>query len=335
MPVTIIVDALWGDAGKGKFSAHLSIEANAAVCVRAGIGPNAGHSVYAGTSVIKTRLLPLGFLNKSTRLMIGSGVAITPSILLDEIALTRTRSRLTVDYRCPVIEARHVWNERQDRIMRRIDSTMSGCGAARADYVMRRGRRASEVRSLKSLTGDVAAKCNEAAAVGQEVVVESSQATLLSLYLSDRYPYTTSDNCTTAAFLDDVGLSWRHLKRVVMLVKCLPTAVGAGPLPNEMPRREIIRRGLVEFATNSGRPRRRVNRIPMALLRYAAMVNGPTEVALTHCDQYDPSVTGKTRRADVSRRIWSLVAAVEKTCRVPVTYLDTGKGLQSIIRLGG
>ncbi len=332
MSAIIIVDAFWGDAGKGKFAAYLSQRHDAQICVRAGIGPNAGHSVYLSPVVVKNRMLPLGLVNKTTLLMIGSGVAIDPGILLSEIEETQTHQRVFVDYRCPVIELKHVEIETQDKTLKLIDSTKSGSGASRADHVMRRGRRAKDVPELARFLGDVAQMCNDAAEKGV-VVVEGSQATFLSLYLSDRYPYTTSDNCTTAAFIDDVGLNWRHVERVVLLVKCLPTAVGSGPIPNEMSTDEIIRRNLVERGTNTGRWRRRSREIDFDLLRYSVMLNGPTEIALTYCEQYDDSLKQYSQGSAIPSKIASLVRAVEAETGVQVRYLEIGKQFPSILEL--
>ena len=41
MGATIVVDAFWGDSGKGKISAYLALQQRAAYCVRAGTGTNA------------------------------------------------------------------------------------------------------------------------------------------------------------------------------------------------------------------------------------------------------------------------------------------------------
>jgi adenylosuccinate synthase len=330
----VIVDAFWGDAGKGKFSAYFSAQLNAALCVRAGVGPNAGHSIYRSGERTSRRLLPLGFVNPRTKLMIGAGVAITPSILLDEILCTETTSRTFVDYRCPVIEDHHVRAEQEDPVMIAIDSTKTGAGAARADYIMRRGRRAKDVAALEPYLLDVAEACNRSAK-DDVVIIEGSQATYLSLYLSDRYPYTSSDNCTTAAFVDDVGLNWQLIDRVVLLVKCLPTSVGNGPLPHEMSQDDIKRRGLEEFGVNTGRPRRRSARIDDELLRYSVMLNGPTEIALTYCDQFDTGMTGCTMRDAMTDKMRRLIADVERVAGVPVTYLDTGKEFANILALSG
>jgi adenylosuccinate synthase len=332
MGATVIVDAFWGDAGKGKFAAYLSRLYDADICVRAGVGPNAGHSVFVGERLIKTKLVPLGLLNQRTRLRIGSGVAIDPALVVEESRRYRCRSRTAVDFRCPVIEPRHVAMERESSVLREIDSTFSGSGAARAEYIMRSGIRAGSVAALKGMVTDVAKECNFAAARGR-VIVEGSQATFLSVYLSDRYPYVTSDNCTTAALIDDVGLAWNAVDQVILLVKCIPTAVGAGPLPNEMLRDEIIARGLMEYGTNTGRERRRIRGIDFQMLRYSVMLNGPTEIALTYCEQYDPEITDCTNKRALTRKMRALITRVEKSVSVPVTYLETGKQHDSIIAL--
>ena len=45
MSAIIVVDAFWGDSGKGKVAAFLAQKHQAAYSVRAGIGTNAGHSI--------------------------------------------------------------------------------------------------------------------------------------------------------------------------------------------------------------------------------------------------------------------------------------------------
>lgn len=332
MPAIIIVDAFWGDAGKGKFSAYCSLKYKADICVRAGVGPNAGHSIYQSGTLIKARMIPLGWINPNCKLMIGPGVAVDPVILLEEIKATKTQDRLWVDYRCPIIEARHQRIEKQDKILKKIDSTKSGSGAARADYIMRRGKRAEQIPELRPFLADVPHQINQTAQK-KNVIVEGSQATYLSLYLSPRYPYTSSDNCTTAALMDDVGLNWQLVTEVLLLVKCLPTAVGNGPLPNEMSSKEIANRGLQEYGTNTGRPRRRVKKIDYNMLKYSVLLNGPTSLALTYCDQYDPKMQGVTSKSQITDKMDKLRRKVERNTGVQVRYLETGKDFSHIIEI--
>ena len=96
MSAIIVVDAFWGDSGKGKVSAWLSRKHRAAYCVRAGTGTNAGHSVYFEDGrEIRTHQLPCGFLDPGTGLRVGSGVAVDPQ-KLDSLVKTLRRPE------CPV-----------------------------------------------------------------------------------------------------------------------------------------------------------------------------------------------------------------------------------------
>jgi len=179
---------------------------------------------------------------------------------------------------------------------------------------------------------DVAATAN-ATAQQETVLVECSQGTFLSLALSPDYPFVTSGNCTVAAAADDVGLNWRAIAGAVMVVKAVPSRVGSGPLPGELAADDILQRGIAEYGVVTGRLRRKAAQIPWDLLRYAAMLNGPTEIALTFCDHYDPDVTGVTDARALTPRVRELIAQVEAATNAPVTMLETGKLFAHIIDL--
>ena len=180
---------------------------------------------------------------------------------------------------------------------------------------------------------DIAQIANDQARNGS-VIVECSQGTMLSLALSPDYPFVTSGNCTVAAAADDVGLSWRNIAGAIMVVKAVPSRVGAGPLPNEIDADEIKRRGIAEYGVVTGRLRRKASEMPWELLRYAAMLNGPTEIALTFCDHYDPDVTGGAARAEqLTPAIRTLIQQVEDATNAPVTIVETGKLFEHMIDL--
>jgi adenylosuccinate synthase len=335
MPAIIIVDALWGDSGKGKTCAHLARALDAELAVRAGVGTNAGASVTLDDgTLVKARQFPIGWINPGTRVAVGSGVLVDPSIAMAEISRFGLADRAMVDKRCAVITPEHIAAEKNDEhLATTVGSSCSGSGHARADFVLRRGWQAREVPELAPYITDVAREVNRVAAGAGTVLVEGSQGTMLSLALSDDYPYTTSDNCTTAAAIDDVGLNWRLVTDVVMVVKAMPTRVGEGPLPYEMPHAEAVARGIAEYGVNTGRPRRKAERLDFELLEYAAMLNGPTRIALTFCDHYDPAMRGGRTGADVTDRVRALIRDVEAATGAPVTMLDTGPRLSDVIEL--
>ncbi len=227
MPAIVIVDALWGDSGKGKACAHLAIKHDAALAVRAGVGTNAGASVTLddGTA-IKARQLPTGWVNPRTRVAVGSGVLVDPTVFAAEVARFALAGRATVDGRCAIITPEHIAAERADaHLAGTVGSTCTGNGHARADFVLRRAQQARDLPELAPYIADVARAANAVAAdPGQTLLIEGSQGTFLSLALSDDYPYTTSDNCTAAAAIDDVGLNWRLVTDVLLVVKAMPCA---------------------------------------------------------------------------------------------------------------
>ena len=86
-----------------------------------------------------------------------------------------------------------------------------------------------------------------------------------------------------------LGIGVGLADRVIGVVKAFQTRVGEGPFPTELDGDLALRlRGTGEnqwdeFGTTTGRPRR-VGWLDVVLLRYAARVNGITEIALTKLD---------------------------------------------------
>ncbi|MBM3123188.1 MAG: adenylosuccinate synthetase, partial [Chloroflexi bacterium] len=86
-----------------------------------------------------------------------------------------------------------------------------------------------------------------------------------------------------------LGLGPHHVRRVIGVAKAFQTRVGAGPFPTEVHGQMAERlRGTGanpwdEFGTTTGRPRR-VGWLDGVLLRYAARVNGLTDLAITKLD---------------------------------------------------
>jgi adenylosuccinate synthase len=340
MAAIIVVDAFWGDSGKGKIAAYLARKHLAAYSARAGTGTNAGHSIYfADGGEIRTHQLPCGFLHLHTQVRVGSGVAVDPERFFAELDRLdpqyQLRQRTRLDYRCPIILPEYREREAADAFLRaRVGTTASGTGVARAEFALRRARQARELAELGEYTADVARELNQACAQGQTIVIEGSQGTHLSLALSADYPHCTSDNCTAAAFADDVGLSWRHIAEVVLVVKALPTRVGQGFLPLELEAVEEERRGIVEYGVTTGRRRRKASGISWAHLEEAVLLNGPTCFALTFCDHLDPQAARARTLAELTPPVRRLIDELESRFNLPVALCDSGKYFENIVDLG-
>ena len=337
MGAILIVDAFWGDSGKGKIAAYLSQRSKASFCVRAGTGTNAGHSIYFedGTE-IKTNQLPCGWLNQNTQVRVGSGVAVDPEKLFSEIeafdADFSLRERTKIDFRCPIILPEYKKREAEDsRLTETIGSTASGTGVALAEFRLRQAKQAKDIPAMADYLTDVAAEVNAACERGETVVIEGSQGTHLSLALSKDYPFCTSDNCTTAALADDVGLNWQHIQDVILVVKAMPSRVGEGLLPFQLPPDEEEKRGIVEYGVTTGRRRRKASQISWEHFEYAVMLNGPTQIALTFCDHFDPAIAGARCRENITENVKRLIDEIEQRANVPVTLIETGKFYEDII----
>ncbi len=142
---------------------------------------------------------------------------------------------------------------------------------------------------LKPYIGDVGARAAEALAAGHKLLAEGAQGTLLDLD-HGTYPFVTSSNPTAPGVLTGLGLGIpQEPARVVGVTKAFQSRVGAGPFPTEVQGAAAERlRGTGanpwdEFGTTTGRPRR-VGWLDGVLLRYAARLNGLTELAVTKLD---------------------------------------------------
>jgi adenylosuccinate synthase len=336
MSAIVVVDAFWGDSGKGKIASYLAQRRKATICVRAGTGTNAGHSLYVDdNTVIKTHQIPLAGLLSGAQLRVGSGVAVDPRLFFEEIGqhdpAYAVTPRTKIDARCPVILPEYIQQERDSPHLRTtVGSTCSGTGVAQAEFCLRTAKQARDIAELAPYTTDVAREINEACSRGECVIVEGSQGTFLSLALSRDYPCCTSGNCTTAALADDVGLNWQHIGHVVLIVKALPSRVGEGALPFEMTVNEQDRRGIAEFGVRTGRRRRKASEIDWDLLKESVMLNGPTEIALTFCDHYHPQIRGSKT---ITPPVRALIDKVTAAAGVPVTLVETGKRYDEIIEV--
>ncbi len=150
MPVTAVLGAQWGDEGKGKIVDMLAEEAK--VVVRFSGGDNAGHTVVNPHGEFKLHLIPSGIFSPGATSIIGNGVVVNPSVLIDEIDQLNKRgvdtSRLFISDRAHLIMPYHTLLdglEEEARGSKAIGTTRKGIGPAYADKVARLGIRAGDL----------------------------------------------------------------------------------------------------------------------------------------------------------------------------------------------
>lgn len=131
---------------------------------------------------------------------------------------------------------------------------------------------------------DVPAYLNQAIEEGKSVLLEGAQGALLDVD-HGTYPFVTSSNPTSGGACTGTGIPPNKVTDVIGIVKAYTTRVGEGPFPTELPDQEgeELRQQGNEFGATTGRPRR-CGWFDAFLVRYSALINGITSVAITKLD---------------------------------------------------
>jgi len=199
MTCTVVVGGFYGDEGKGKLIAYLAQKDKISVAVRGGVGPNAGHTFALNGIKYKVRMLPSAGLNLSTKLFIGPGVLVDPTILQTEIKTFDSQDRTFIDKNCAIIEQKHIEKDSSlNHLAEKVGTTGTGTGPANADRALRIARIAKEIPELAVYLEDVSEAVNKALDNNENIIAEGTQGTYLSLYYGD-YPYVTSKDVTASA----------------------------------------------------------------------------------------------------------------------------------------
>jgi adenylosuccinate synthase len=154
-------------------------------------------------------------------------------------------------------------------------------GPAVKDYV-------AAAHRLQPYLADVSELIDDQLRAGARVLCEGAQGTLLDIDHGD-YPYVTSSSPTAGGALTGLGIGPRAVDRVVGVAKTYSTRVGGGPMPTELfgdlanRLRGSGQHFWDEYGTTTGRPRR-CGWMDAVQLRYAARVNGFSELVLTKLD---------------------------------------------------
>ena len=150
MPAVAVIGAQWGDEGKGKIIDLLAEKAD--IVVRFSGGSNAGHTVVNPQGEFKLHLVPSGIFHPMVKCVIGNGVVLDPSVLLEEIRELKGRGvvvdNLFISDRAHVIMPYHLLLdglEEEARGKGAIGTTRKGIGPAYMDKVGRVGIRVGDM----------------------------------------------------------------------------------------------------------------------------------------------------------------------------------------------
>jgi len=331
MAATIVVGGFFGDEGKGKIISYLAQKDNPSIVVRGGAGPNAGHTIKDGEKTFKVRMLPSGFLNKESRVMIGPGVVVNPEVFLKEVKDFGAEGRSFLDNNCGIIEQHHLDADSQGRLKEKIGSTGSGTGPANAERAMRTLKMAKDIESLQRYLTDVPLEINSALDKNENVLIEGTQGTHLSLW-HGTYPFVTTKDVTASGICADVGIGPKRIDDVIVVFKSYLTRVGTGPMNDELSPEETSKKGWEEFGTVTGRLRRAAE-FDYDLARRAIMLSSANQISLTKLDVRFPSCAGVQSIDELDSESKSFIKNIEEKLGVPVTLVGTGAGVNDIIDL--
>ncbi|MHA1838602.1 MAG: adenylosuccinate synthetase [Candidatus Ranarchaeia archaeon] len=331
MPCKVVVGGFYGDEGKGKIMSYLAIEEKPAILVRAGVGPNAGHTVEYQGRQYKLRQVPCGFVSPDTRLLIGAGVLVNPEIFLREVEETKTRDRVGLDHNCGIIEESHIQRDQGSNHLKKVvGSTGTGTGPANMDRAERKLKLARDIDELSEYLTDVPGELFSAIEKDELVLVEGTQGTFLSLF-HGQYPYVTSKDTTASQACADVGIGPTAVSDVIVVLKGFVSRVGGGGLKGELSPEEAKRRGWYETGTVTARVRRSAP-FDYDLAKRAVILNGATQLAITKLDILFPQCRGAKDESDLPSEALTFIQRIEQRCGVPVTYVGTGPDASEIIR---
>jgi len=125
---------------------------------------------------------------------------------------------------------------------------------------------------------------------GKEILFEGAQGTFLDID-HGTYPYVTSSNTTAGGACTGSGVPPHRMDRVMGVMKAYTTRVGEGPFPTENAEISDFLHGIGrEFGATTGRARR-CGWFDAVATRYAGMINGIDEIAITNLDGLDTLAT--------------------------------------------
>lgn len=342
--VDVMIGGQYGSEGKGHVASYLA--PNYDILVRVG-GPNAGHTVY-GNPPYTHHHLPSGTRFCNSKIILGPGSILSTDKLLKEIAECQVETdRLYIDPQAMIIDEKDIKHENKT-LKQSIGSTAQGVGAAKARKVLRNSAKppvklAKDVVSLKHYIKETRIILDDAFAKGQRIFLEGTQGTGLSLH-HGYYPYVTSRDTSVSGCLSEAGIAPSRVRKIIMVCRTYPIRVESpakgtsGPMGGEISWSDVSKRSGIPLPelqkaekTSTTNRDRRVAEFDWALLRKAASLNGPTDIALTFAD-YISIENRKARRFNqLTPETIHFIEEIERVSAAPVALITTRFHHRSVI----
>jgi adenylosuccinate synthase len=170
--------------------------------------------------------------------------------------------------------------------MRENNSILKALGARPISFAKVRADFFAAGERLRPFVANTVVYLHAALQHGKEILFEGAQGTFLDID-HGTYPYVTSSNTTAGGACTGTGVPPHRMDRVLGVMKAYTTRVGEGALPTEDARLAgMLHEMGREFGATTGRARR-CGWFDAVATRYATMINGIDELAITNLDGLD------------------------------------------------
>lgn len=271
----------------------------------------------------------------------------------------------------------------------KVGTTKQGIGPCYTDKAMRIGIRVGDVIDVEALRGKIKKNCefhnktfglsldadieigkvldarerilpmiqdtrfwiNEQAQAGKRILFEGAQAHHLDID-HGTYPYVTSSAVSIGGVCTGLGLSPKHIGKVIGITKAYTTRVGEGPFTTELEGElgEQIREAGGEFGATTGRARR-CGWLDADTVRESVIINGIDEINLTKLDVltglkdiyvykngkyevfngWDDDIAGVKEFEDLPENARLYVEGIEKMFGAKITSIGVGPDREDLI----
>jgi adenylosuccinate synthase len=335
MPLNVILDGFHGDGGKGVLNSYLVLEDNAAANIKSK-GPSAGHTTTYNGNVYKLRMVPTGFPNPDTQLLMCVGSVVDPNIVLRELDMLEpydVKKRFFIDEDATAIRLGDI--EKEAELKDRIGSVQTGYSVALGRRVTRQPAEEVLIKyvpELKQYTEGIRVDdiANDLLDDEKMVIIEGSHGMGICNFLGREYPNCNAYPNGASALLSDVGIGPKRVDDITLVLKSYVTKVGEGFLRGELSRDEVIGRGWNERATVSGRDRRAAE-FDDEMAKNSARKNTATQLAITCLDKLFKETAHMRDYDSLPREAKEWLEEREDAVGVPITLIKTGPNVYDII----
>lgn len=179
-----------------------------------------------------------------------------------------------------------IFTEKLRAKIRENNSILQALGARPISFARVNADFLAAGEKLRPFVANTVVYLHEALKAGKEILFEGAQGTFLDID-HGTYPFVTSSNTTAGGACTGTGVPPHRMDRVMGVMKAYTTRVGEGPLLTEDPAIAGMLHDMGrEFGATTGRARR-CGWFDAVATRYATMINGIDDLAITNLDGLD------------------------------------------------